>query len=138
MKRPAGSKPLKQGLEILFLAATLAAAVPTGKFLASCYRDYQTRPVAGEFSRLFTGRLHSLSIYGTASCPACRKAREYLVKEGVPFNDLRIDDDETLRAEWRSLGKDSYPILLTPNKLRLGFEHDRMREMITELRSENP
>jgi glutaredoxin len=40
-----------------------------------------------------------VSVYGTAWCPACRAAREYLIRRHIPFSDYDVERDAEARRE---------------------------------------
>lgn len=39
----------------------------------------------------------SVQIYATGYCPYCVRARELLTRKGVPFEEIRIDQDRAQR-----------------------------------------
>lgn len=40
-----------------------------------------------------------VTVYGTSWCPACRAARQYLLRRHIPFNDYDIERDADARRE---------------------------------------
>ena len=49
------------------------------------YKDAAARPI--------------VAVYGTSWCPACRAAREYLIKRHIPFADYDLERDPGARQE---------------------------------------
>lgn len=51
-----------------------------------------------------------VTMYTTASCPFCVRARNLLDKKGVAYTDIRIDDQPEIRPEMERLsGRSSVP-----------------------------
>lgn len=52
-----------------------------------------------------------VTMYGTAFCPYCTRARHLLNNKGIEFEDIRVDKEPHLRAEMvqRSSGSTSVP-----------------------------
>lgn len=51
-----------------------------------------------------------VTMYTTASCPFCVRARILLDKKGVAYTDIRIDDQPEIRPEMERLsGRSSVP-----------------------------
>ncbi|MCH7342710.1 glutaredoxin family protein [Pelomonas sp. CA6] len=112
--------------ELLLIAAVLAMAIPARKLAAWAYREYQSRPVRGDFGEFLKDKTHPLSLYGSATCAACRSTREYLREQGIPFNDLRIDAQPRAREEWARLGQSSVPVLVTHDLMWVGDQRRRL------------
>jgi len=68
-----------------------------------------------------------VSVYGTSWCPACRAAREYLVRRHIPFNDYDLERDADARrdlAEKQARAEVHFggvPVLDVNGKLMEGF-----------------
>lgn len=125
-------------LELLIFAVGIAIAIPMGKWVAVQYKHYQDRPKSGDFQAYLSGKPDKLSVYGTRTCPACKMAREFLVREGIPFNDLRIDQDPVAKADWEALGQHSFPVFLTNRTLVVGFLEARLRELSQQVLAAAP
>ncbi|WP_395665124.1 glutaredoxin 3 [Methylocella sp.] len=51
-----------------------------------------------------------ITIYTTATCPYCRRAKELLAKKGLPFKEIPVDGEPELRAELaQRAGRTSVP-----------------------------
>lgn len=44
-------------------------------------------------------------VYSTAVCPYCIHAKELLESEGIPFEEIRVDLDETRFEEMKQVSK---------------------------------
>jgi glutaredoxin 3 len=53
----------------------------------------------------------TVTLYTTAMCPFCVRARNLLDKKGVEYTDIRIDDQPDMRVEMeqRANGRTSVP-----------------------------
>ena len=72
----------------------------------------------------------AVKMYATDWCPYCRQAREYFVRNGIPFTELDIEKSETAKAEHRSIGGRGIPVILVGNERMNGFSEQRMAQML--------
>ncbi len=69
-----------------------------------------------------------VSVYGTSWCPACRAARQYLIKRHIPFNDYDVERDPDGRRELAEKQAKAgvhfggVPVLDVNGKLMEGFD----------------
>ncbi len=64
-----------------------------------------------------------VEIYSTAYCPYCTRARMLLDSKGVPYTEIRIDQDLSLRSEMEQRSnRTSVPQIFIGNKHIGGFD----------------
>jgi len=64
---------------------------------------------------------HSVTVYGTLTCPACRMAREYLTSKGVAFRDVDVEHDPQGAAEFQQRGGGGVPMVVINGAQMTGF-----------------
>ncbi len=71
----------------------------------------------------------NVTLYTTAMCPYCVRARNLLDKKGIKYTDIRIDEQPEMRAEMenRAHGRTSVPQIFIDDFHVGGF--DDMAEM---------
>ena len=64
-----------------------------------------------------------VTVYSTANCAFCSKAKSMLSKWDIDYSEVRIDTDESALASFReaTLGAQSVPQILIDGKLIGGF-----------------
>lgn len=55
-----------------------------------------------------------VTVYGTAWCGDCRRARRYLDATATPYRWVDLDADPAARAEIDAAGFRSIPVIVTP------------------------
>lgn len=62
-------------------------------------------------------------IYSAQACHFCRKAKELFQDEGIPFEEISLEDEE-LRAEFLKKYPDqkTVPLIILDNKVIGGYE----------------
>jgi glutaredoxin len=65
-----------------------------------------------------------------STCAACGKAREWLSEHRVAYDELVIDQSETMPAVVEALGINAVPALIVRDRYLVGFHPGRMREML--------
>lgn len=60
-------------------------------------------------------------MFSTAWCPACKMARNYLRKKGVPFTDYDVEKDPAAAMRYRELGGHGVPLILVNGARMTGF-----------------
>ena len=82
-----------------------------------------------------------VTVYGTSWCGACRAAREHLRARHVPFADRDIEKDPAAAADLARKAKRAglrlggVPVLDVGGQLLLGFDAQKVDELLAELRA---
>ena len=67
--------------------------------------------------------MSNVVIYGTKFCPYCVRAKMLLEKQGVEFNDIRVDHEPELRTEMMERsGRTSVPQIFINDEHIGGFD----------------
>lgn len=72
-------------------------------------------------------------IYSTPGCNVCKRARAYLDKKGVSYQEIDItaSDDDMRRMIQRS-GQLSTPVIFVGEQMMLGFNQKKMDRMLAQ------
>ncbi len=87
---------------------------------------------AGDYALIQSRVNASVVLYGTASCPYCRQARELLDARKVRYVELEVDASADAAAEARSLGAVAVPFILIGSNSIEGFDEDRIVELLDQ------
>ncbi|HTD05972.1 glutaredoxin family protein [Undibacterium sp.] len=120
-------KYLKEGF---LLIAVAALAIVLGSKAPHWYRLWQGPFKNGDYSTHIKSSPYKLTLYGTSTCQHCQSARAYLRQAGVPFNDSIIDQSSEAAKLYQQLGEQAVPVLVSENKIFVGFNPARYAEMV--------
>lgn len=116
------------------MAATIAAAVLLGSQAPGLYQKWRGVGRSGDFSKHIVNQPQRLTLYGTTTCPACISARDYLRAAGIPFNDQLVDKSDAAKRMYSTLGERSVPLLVSSNKVLVGFNREAYADMASQTR----
>lgn len=81
-------------------------------------------------------RQHRVNFYGLSTCGWCRKAKEFLDSNGIEYDFTYVDlceDEEKAQAaaRVRELNpRGSFPTIQIDDAVVVGFDEDRLRELL--------
>lgn len=79
---------------------------------------------------------HRVSFYGLSTCGWCRKAKDFLDSNGVEYEFTYVDlcdgeEKAQAAARVRELNpRGSFPTIQIDNEVVVGFDEDRLRELL--------
>jgi glutaredoxin len=78
------------------------------------------------------GGRSGLIVYCRAWCPDCRRAKEWLEQQGIPFVEVDVDEDPAARARAAGLneGRLHTPTFERGTETCIDFRPDRIRELL--------
>ena len=71
-----------------------------------------------------------ITMYVTAWCPYCRKAREFLARRGIAYRELDIEKSPAARAEYDRLGGRGVPLILVGEKRMQGYREETLARLL--------
>jgi glutaredoxin-like YruB-family protein len=72
-------------------------------------------------------------IYSTPTCPICHRAKEYLDKEGVTYQDINVAADKAAVQEMiKKSGQMGVPVILIDGEVMVGYNQARLSEMLAK------
>lgn len=114
---------------IALMAITIALAIVLGSQAPQLYKKWQGNSRSGDFTLHVVNQPYRLTLYGTSTCPHCAKAREYLKAAGISFNDRIVDKSNAARDMFSKLNENSVPVLVSKNRLIIGFNENEYDEL---------
>jgi glutaredoxin len=68
-------------------------------------------------------------LYSTANCAHCRRAKDFLREQGIPFRELDVSRSPRARKELARLGARGVPVLLIGDARMDGFDPKRFMRL---------
>jgi glutaredoxin 3 len=76
-------------------------------------------------------RMAKVLVYSAEWCPWCHKAKAFLAKNGVEFEDRDVDSDPKASEEILKLtGQTGIPVIVVGKEAVVGFDEPRLRELL--------
>ncbi|MBT9149730.1 MAG: glutaredoxin family protein [Dehalococcoidia bacterium] len=77
------------------------------------------------------GAEKAVRIYSTPTCPWCKKAKSFLDKNGIPYQDLNVAVDKVARDEMiKKSGQMGVPVLEIDGDIVIGFNQEQLKEKL--------
>ena len=73
-----------------------------------------------------------IEVFSKAKCPLCNTLKEYLKSENLPFEELRVDEDDKAMERVRNMGVQSLPVTVVNEDDKnpiLGFDMKRLEKL---------
>ena len=121
----------KTATEVILIVLTIAIAIAIGSQLPKLYQKWRGPFKTGDYSMHVATSGKPITLYGTSTCPHCQTAREYLTKNGIPFNDVLVDKSKSAEEAYTSLNERGVPVIVSAHKLMVGFNAKAYDELIS-------
>jgi Glutaredoxin-like protein, YruB-family len=73
----------------------------------------------------------NVKVYSTPSCPWCTRAKDYLKKNNVPYEDIDVSVNRAAAMEMvQKSGQRGVPVLDIDNHIIVGFDQQRIDALI--------
>lgn len=71
-------------------------------------------------------------IYSTATCAACKAAKDYLKNKGIAFDSLDVGEDENAREEMlkQNGGRLTVPTIVADGEVVVGFDKTKIDKLL--------
>jgi glutaredoxin len=106
------------------MAVTIVAAITIGSQAPQLYQKWRGNVRTGDFKEHVADLPQRLTLYGTTSCQYCAKARAFLSKAGIAYNDRIVDTSKEAEAMYAKLHENGVPLLVSDKKLIIGFHEE--------------
>ncbi len=71
---------------------------------------------------------NKVKVYSTANCPWCKKAKEFLAKNNIAYDDLNVGENETARNEMlEKSGQMGVPVLDINGAIIIGYDVEAIK-----------
>ncbi len=75
--------------------------------------------------------MNKVKIYSTPTCPFCKKAKEFLKKHNVEYEDINVAENEKARDEMiEKSGQMSVPVIEIGNEIIVGFNEQELKKKL--------
>ena len=72
-------------------------------------------------------------IYSTPACPICKRAKAYLTKKGIGYEDIDVSaSEETAHEMIHRSGQMGTPVIFVGEQMMVGFNQKKMDEMLAK------
>lgn len=72
-----------------------------------------------------------VTVYGTKTCPWCRKIREFLEKHKIKFKDVHVEDNKKAAEEMtEKSGQQGVPVIDVDGKIIVGYDVEKLKEAL--------
>ena len=72
-------------------------------------------------------------IYSTPKCPICRRAKAFLDKKGISYQDIDVSADKEAAHEMiHRSGQMGVPVIFVGEQMMLGFNQAKLEEMLAK------
>ena len=75
----------------------------------------------------------AITMYATATCGYCAKARRFFAQRGIAYREKDIDRYAQARTEWKRLGGKGVPLFVINGEVSSGFSADSMARALSAL-----
>jgi glutaredoxin-like YruB-family protein len=72
-------------------------------------------------------------VYSTPNCPICHRAKEYLNKSGISYQDINVAADKTAVQDMiKKSGQIGVPVILVDEQVMVGYNQAKLIEMLAK------
>ena len=72
-----------------------------------------------------------ITVYGTATCPYCKRAKAWLEKRGIDFENIDISQNRSkIREMIKVSGQTGVPVIVIDDEVVIGFNQPRLEELL--------
>ena len=128
-------KWLRTLLLIALVPACFVGGMYGGPWLRQTYAAIFPAPEyrIGDYGDLYAEAGKQVVMFSTSTCPYCKKARELLAQEGVPYRDYVVDASAEARKHFLLRGGGTVPLIYVGDREIRGFREKAIRDGIAKL-----
>jgi glutaredoxin len=93
-------------------------------------RDVLRSSAATEKTKAVAG---TLTMYATAWCGYCRRARAHLAQRGIAYREVDIEASDANKAEFRKHGGRGVPLFVAGDKKMRGYRADALDDFLAAI-----
>ena len=72
-------------------------------------------------------------IYSTATCPYCKRAKDYLSRRGIPYIDINVAQDREKAKEMiDKSGQMGVPVITIDDEIVVGFNQSLLDKLLSQ------
>lgn len=75
----------------------------------------------------------TITVYSKSGCPECMFTKKFLEAENIPYEEKRVDTNETYLEEVKLLGYRSLPVIqIDEEETFTGYRPERLQNLVLE------
>ena len=74
-----------------------------------------------------------VTMYSTAWCGHCKRAKRYFAKKNIPYRELDVEKSPEAHREYKALGGDGVPLIIVGRQAMSGFDEEAFESMLKSL-----
>jgi glutaredoxin 3 len=72
-----------------------------------------------------------VKVYTTKTCPWCRRAKDFLIENNIPFEEVSVQDNQEHAKELIKLsGQMGVPVIVAGDKAIVGFDEEEIKKTL--------
>jgi len=76
--------------------------------------------------------MKKVKVYSTPTCPWCHRAKDYLAKKSVQFEDIDVTKSPDKANEMVKLsGQRGVPVIVVDNEVIIGFDQAKLDKLLS-------
>jgi len=73
----------------------------------------------------------SVKVYGTATCPWCIRAKQFLKENNIEFQNMDVSSDQSVADEMMAkTGQMGVPVLDIDGEMIIGFDKEKIKQAL--------
>ena len=129
---------IKQLKSLGLLLLLVAGSATAGIYVAQWFSPTKPVYISGDYSTQRSAAGSDIVLIGTAWCPYCKQARDYLKFRGLDFADLDIEQSRQAHEWLESLNAPAVPVLLIGDRQIRGFRPEAIDQALMALKPHRP
>ena len=73
----------------------------------------------------------AIKVFSTEKCPECRVLKSYLLAAGVEFEEVMVNDPETIEYIEKKTGQRKVPVIENGKGMVVGFKPEEIKKLIS-------
>ena len=72
-------------------------------------------------------------IYSTPTWPYCKRAKEYLSRKNIPYDDINVAQDREAAKEMiKKSGQMGVPVIIVDDEIIVGFNQNQLDKLLSQ------
>lgn len=123
---------MKATAHLVAFLSFVALGLWAGPRLHDLYKRSFPAPsyVSGNYEAIYRKAGKPVVMFSKSTCPYCRRAREFLMREQVDFAELVVDESSDAKHWFDSIGGGRVPLLFVGDRRIVGFREETIRQSL--------
>lgn len=73
----------------------------------------------------------AVRVYSTPTCPFCKRAKSFLESQGIVYEEVNVQEDETAAKEMiQKSGQMGVPVIEINGEIVVGFDQKKLKKIL--------